>query len=481
MKQFTFSQQWEDGTLGPPKHFNYEEAQRIFATLPVDRLGFTDDKGNIRNDTITITEAKALTRATLDALFQAWTQLRSIVARHETTLTKRWMKKTSNQRKEVLSKVWPEMPPMHRPDFEVLRNRDRSDRRKINLVTDFALRFPHINMVDLARPQPLLLMLASRSQELPSTFTNVDRNSIRVGIISNMLVPGYLAGYSMYLNGEGNETYGRLVSWREDRQAAWRYVNGIAPDPGMGLLILDIQRDIVQFLVRCSAAILHDITIVDINMSTLGSFPQSLARVETLSSRIVVNQESTPTALALEAPYRAPDAFDFGRLKSLVEAKRKAVQDHFLLLREDPGYFAGLIQEAFGQTLEAIMNPKLSTQPRALSETSRDWAISRVLMTACRDALMWDTISCLLDELIAMHAEHSGQLDLGKTPPGAYLKAFSRLGLYLGKAVVSHLDCFSHYISAVPAFRGYMMIKSQMAGHGQIYLKTEPGKPFRPQ
>lgn len=58
---------------------------------------------------------------------------------------------------------------------------------------------------------------------------------------------------------------------------------------------------------------------------------------------------SSETGLALlatvraEAPYRLPASLDPTRLQGIIAAKRSAAEDHIWSLREDPGYFAGVV------------------------------------------------------------------------------------------------------------------------------------------
>lgn len=459
----------------------YEDMQDYLTTYPVKEINLSDEEGNFKPDTITIEEITSLCQTTLDALFEAWMQLWIIMNRHESTLNKRWLKKTMDQRKETLSKVCPDIPRMHRPDFAVLRA-EALPQGKTKIAADFAVRLPNINIEDLSYPKPLLWMLDSRSRNFPSIFTNADQDSIRVGIESKRLVPKYIRGYTMYLNGEwSRDTYGRLVSWEEDRQALLKCFRGIAPDPGTGLLILEIQRDVLQFLVRTSAALLHDITSVDLVMRPLErlpdtSLPEILARrVGKTGSKPLATEHESLTAHTLEAPYRAPDIFDFARLKSLVEAKCHEADDHFLLLREDPGFFAEMLHEGCGHTVEAILNRQYNQSFTTLSEPAWDEAISRVLMQAYHDVFMWHTVSCLLNRLIDTYTKHTGRVQLGEELPEEYMKVFSRLGFLLDCVLRGYLDGLTLYMSAVPTFKQH--ITNEMRGERRlITVRKKPGK-----
>ncbi|KAL8719542.1 MAG: hypothetical protein Q9225_003463 [Loekoesia sp. 1 TL-2023] len=457
--------------------------QEILMNTPANGIHFVGEAGEIRENTITFEEAKVLSRATVDALFEAWTQLRTISAKHQTTLNKRWSRKTFHQRKEILSKAWPEMPCMHRPDFEVLRQEQKTKgwSQKAKFATDSALRFPHLNIEDLSQPKPLLLMFDSRCRHPPSIFTNADRDSIQAGIRSKMIVPKYMRGYAMYLNGEpSREAYGRLVSWEQDRQAILKCHQGIAPDPGMGLLILEIQRDVLQFLVRCSAAILHDTPMAELirpqtDRSLKSSMSQPELQLKDMSPSIALTTEhESVTAHTLEAPYRAPDAYNFERLKTLVEAKRREVEDHFLLIREDPAYFAELIYEACGHSVEAILNRQYIPGVTPLAEASWNRVISLVLMTAYHDAFMWERVSHLLNRLIDTHKKQEANIQPGQILPGAYVKAFSYLGFFLVNVNDGYLGALPDYMSAVPTFKNHIVNQPHGSGKYKTYITRHP-------
>lgn len=53
----------------------------------------------------------------------------------------------------------------------------------------------------------------------------------------------------------------------------------------------------------------------------------------------------TLASIAAEAPYRVPARSDFERLKTVVDARRSGAEDHIRSLREDPGYFADVLQD----------------------------------------------------------------------------------------------------------------------------------------
>ena len=62
------------------------------------------------------------------------------------------------------------------------------------------------------------------------------------------------------------------------------------------------------------------------------------------------------TSLALEAPYRVPDQYDFARLHISISAKCVEVEDHLWMLREDPAYFAETLTEESEHSDEDLLH-----------------------------------------------------------------------------------------------------------------------------
>ncbi|KAL9025466.1 MAG: hypothetical protein Q9180_007662 [Flavoplaca navasiana] len=124
-----------------------EEWEQWMAHLPAANINIGDEEGNLRKDTITFEEIKSSSHVTLDSLFKAWSQLRNIVAKYETTLQNRWLKKSPKQRTEILLQAWPKMSRVHRPDLDLFckERKTKGDHQKKRVTKDIALRFPFIN------------------------------------------------------------------------------------------------------------------------------------------------------------------------------------------------------------------------------------------------------------------------------------------------------------------------------------------------
>jgi hypothetical protein len=91
----------------------------------------------------------------------------AILDRHESTIVKRWMKKSRPQRVKTLLAAWPNISASHRPD--ILAYRRESVRQRLN-GTKYrnAYVFPQINLEDLSTSKTLLLFLQASARNEPT-------------------------------------------------------------------------------------------------------------------------------------------------------------------------------------------------------------------------------------------------------------------------------------------------------------------------
>jgi len=62
-------------------------------------------------------EAQREARERSADVLSSWNTLQQILERHEEVIRKRWTKKTKVQRGKIISGLWPNMAPSHRPDY----------------------------------------------------------------------------------------------------------------------------------------------------------------------------------------------------------------------------------------------------------------------------------------------------------------------------------------------------------------------------
>lgn len=259
-----------------------------------------------------------------------WQRLRNVLDRHETTMQKRWAKKTKEQRKRIILTAWPNMSANHRPDFDAFRKQSSSYREHATRYHD-AYVWPYINLEDLTKPRILPLFMNARGRNPPSLFAMADEDAAHLGLVSKAIVPAFLSNHTTYFRTIAfPKHYAELIEWDDDNDGFMDMVSGKGLHPGQGLLILEIQQRIMDFLLKCSNEIMHDIPADELTTEKYTPQPVPALPVEAATGF------ASLAVMAAEAPYRKPADLDWDRLQSLFAAKKSAAEDHIWALREDP-------------------------------------------------------------------------------------------------------------------------------------------------
>lgn len=318
------------------------------------------------------TELKEEASVRVLKIWEDWNRLRGILERHENTLRRRWTKKTAEQRKKVLLTAWPDIPVSHRPDMQALHRETAKQREEATRFRDVFL-FPYVNLEDLAQARPLLLLLNSRGHNQPHKFAANELKSARVGLSSGAISQRFLYGYKMIFEDQNTpQTYGQLCSSTKDTTSG-------GMEPGEGIIVLEVQQRLLRFLERCTELILHDLPLHDM----------------TIPVQLPAPFDENPgwaslTRTRAEAPYRLPDACEFGRLQEFIHAKCAEAMDHMWLLREDPGYFQGVMYEWSEHRNEVAFSaegkrPTIAGEVIVWEKATRD-----ALIFAYRNLLNWN-------------------------------------------------------------------------------------------
>ena len=86
----------------------------------------------------------------------------------------------------------------------------------------------YINLEDLTKRTPLLLLLHYQGRHQPYEFVHSDLKQARLSEASDITMPGFLNGYTMlFVDRTALETYGELVSWDDDAAAFENMTNGV--------------------------------------------------------------------------------------------------------------------------------------------------------------------------------------------------------------------------------------------------------------
>ena len=398
---------------------------------------------------LSYSDVKRLSRQRVLHIFANWERLHTILQRYEDVLRKRWMKKTQEQRRNVLLTAWPHMSKTHRPDFQALQRESEQQRRTATRFRDAYL-FPYINLEDLSKAKNLLLLLHSRGHNKPDVFAYFDLMMQRIAVDVRAVTISFLGGYSMQLTGETSaDTYGRLVSHANPNEASIVMTTaGLGMHPGRGLLVLEVQDKLLSFLVKCTEIILQDIQLDNSIPSTSQIPPPLLTLVLPTDT-----QWPSVAITASEAPYKVPVQFDFSRLMALVNAKRAEAEDYVWSLREDPRYFQEMVIDYSEHRGENLLTENGRRHPHFNKPIFWEKVFTSVVADAYTMLWMWNLVWKQLSHLAALREKYSSRISLTRKLPVEYEEAFIHFSHLMVRVRNGPLMRLRHSIFASPPLR----------------------------
>ncbi|AEO69920.1 uncharacterized protein THITE_2081075 [Thermothielavioides terrestris NRRL 8126] len=417
-------------------------------------------------------EVRRLCNERSSSVLAHYDRLQRILDRHESTIQKRWTKKTKQQRLRILLDGWPNMAPMHRPDFDAFRRETEAQR---DAGTKFRDRFmwPYINQEDLLRPKSLLLMLKSRGRHHPCEFAAADGDAMYLGRLTKALVPIFLNCYVVTLNGMTRpEEYGALVAW-EDHPDAFEWMHTRRQFlPGEALDILEAQDRLMKFLVHCCEQLLHDIPAAELIGDKYPVQPEP-----PLKSGVEPDGLDSLAVMAEEAPYRPPGRLDFGRIESLLAARSSAAEDHLWALREDPSYFSNqlLIYKEHRQEMMKDTNgkPHPILQPLKIG-VFWERVIGNVLLSAHVELEIFAELRRQAEELKRLQLKYAGTLSPHKDLPDDYLFGILRFRYFLSQLAKEWLNDLKTTVVASPPMRS-LFVRLPAEDLNKIIVTMKPG------
>jgi hypothetical protein len=420
----------------------------------------------------TAADVRREARSYSSVIFARWNALHDILDRHEELIGRRWLKKTHSQRITILQSAWPGMSKDHRPDFVALQKETVQMRRHGSQYRDAYL-WPYINVEDLVQSKHLLLFLNSRGRHPPETFALADYEAAHLGLVSQAVERSFLNGYTMLLYGQTKaEDYGKVVAWDDDDRAFDWMMSEVGRQPGEGLLILEIQQKILDFLVKCCELILHDLP------------PNSLRGPATAAAPIQGEPShlaSDPTVCAslasmvAESPYRIPGRLDLTRLHAIITAKRSAAKDHIWALREDPGYFADTVREESDHRQETILSINGKSHPILKTPTFWNRILNSVIVEAYGSFVIWDELHKQLSHLEALAQLYPGPFVWDSKLPKDYSDQLHRFKYCLQQATKGPILSLKHGVPASPPLRSRFVREPQEKNSTMIRVKTKCG------
>ncbi|KAF2274260.1 uncharacterized protein EI97DRAFT_451823 [Westerdykella ornata] len=365
-------------------------------------------------------EVRQKAREYTTRLFQDRDTLQQILERHETTIRKRWTKKTNSQKKKILLQAWPNMSTQHRPDVEAWRR--QSTNRDAYL-------WPYINLEDLFKTKSLLLLLHSRGRHQPHEFVHSDLEQARLGEITRVIQPGFLNGFTMLFHGRTTpDTYGDLVDW-DDGEMIFEFLNnGLGMHPGHGLVALEIQQRL---------------------------------------SSIVPNpgpphgQQENVTSLeimAAEAPYRVPARLDIKRLLAMTVAECDAREEHIWALREDPSYFAEVMEDWAAHRPEVLLDAygrKHPSQTKPGRPVFWNIVVDKVVVESYLGFATFDHIVKQVKDLESLLSRHASKIKPEDDLPADLMEAFQNLRFTLDAAKKGLIEILQQGLFSSPPIRQF--------------------------
>ncbi|KAI4150585.1 MAG: hypothetical protein L6R39_002233 [Caloplaca ligustica] len=411
-------------------------------------------------------ESRRVAKQYSQDIFTAQQVLVHILDRHEETLIKRWLKKTTSQRQKVLTAALPGIPPTHRPDFWAIRKENLEQLRGGTQYRDHWL-LPSINLEDLSKPKNLLLFLRSRARNPPGVFVNADANSVHVAHTAQALMPPYLSGYTMLFAGQNSQqAYGRMVSWDDDDGAFDMMSSGIGLQPGEGLQVMEIQQRKMQFLQRCTELILQDLSLKDTGIAKEPVPPDDLLAK--------IGSEWPSLAQEIEeAPYRVPDPFDIARLRTFVVARRNEAEDHIWSLREDPSYFQDAALSWSEHRQEKILTASGKTHPVLRQDLFWERVLSNLVVDAYADLVSWDAVMKDLDQLEKLKSKQLGQARQNQELPGVFSRALAHFEYFLDQLIKGPVGNWKVSMVASPPLRQHYVREPQDPNTTRIIVTSK--------
>lgn len=385
-----------------------------------------------------------------DKIFINYETLHEILKRHEATIWKRWSKKTRQQRLKILLNAWPNMPAIHRPDFDAFRKESQPDYGRGSKYREFFM-WPYINQDDLLNTKALPLLLNARGRHHPSQFAGADIGAMHLGLVTMAIMPIFLNEHVMILNGvtENTREYGKLIAWNDHPDAFdWMHKQKQFL-PGEGLLVLEAQDRLLASLLQCCREILHDIAETDLIEGPVLPEPQ-------LKSESEISGFESLGVMAAEAPYRLPEQLDLHHIESLLSAKASAAEDHLWALREDPDYFSKTLLEAKDHRQEILKDFQGNDHPvfsHGREKILWERIIGSVVSEAYLELEVFSELSSQANKLASLQRRYADDISPSKDLPKEYLEALLRFHHYVNQAAKGPLAILKVAAVASPPMR----------------------------
>lgn len=177
--------------------------------------------------------------------------------------------------------------------------------------------------------------------------------------------------------------------------------SGVGFQPGEGLVLLEIQEEILRFLLRCCQLLMQDAPVAELVKESIPVQPEppSISMDDSLFPVLV--------AMSFESPYRQPAHLDFYRLQSMAASSRSAAEDHIWALREDPGYFYEICIDEKEHRSESLPDTRGEMHP-SFKNPSKLWdkVLGSVVFDAYERFIVAEVLCQLVDDVVMLKEKY---------------------------------------------------------------------------
>ena len=329
-------------------------------------------------------EVAGMKEAYVQDLFSSQQCLVDILDDSQDELIARWTKKTPAKRRKLLRSVYPQLPASHRSDIQEVGDYN-AFMCSAELIELNKFLVPALNLEDLAsNDKHLITFMKSRARNPPCAFARSDMEAAHLAFNLHVREIDFLPNYTMLLqNQETQSNYGHLLSFKDGPEAVQKLKCGLGVQPGEGLLTLDIQCTIMEFLYDCAYKIMEDARPsedgpIDSAHTDQAIKPPPMTKWPSLSR----NME--------EAQYSVPKKFDMKKLLSLIQAKRTQVVENLRGLREDPRYFQQVVHDWSNHRHERIQDCRGVDNPRLGKAEFWNSLLVHIISDAYESVILWE-------------------------------------------------------------------------------------------
>jgi len=291
-----------------------------------------------------------------------------------------------------------------------------------------------------------MLFLNSRGRFPPHVFALIDQQSSVLGFNTGKIETIKIEKHVMWLGEPSRGAYGCIIQHDNDQIALALMQIGQAFDIGAGLVLLENQHHTLNFLTKCCQILLNGDISSLIDSSTIIKPEPSTALAQPAAW-------SKLFTMTIEAPYRLPTELNFEPLYEIVQAKRRAAEDHICAMRGNPDYYLNYAGQQEEHRPELVLDFKGNLYTSF--GTPRFWnhIVNMVIIDSYARLALWDVMSSQLALIQSLEEKHANILKVGNHIPDEFVAELTILDLVLVNMSTHFRDLLKISIPASPPLR----------------------------